>query len=203
MQRHPHTTRAIVKARAVRLCCLFALIMFSAPALQAAENATVRHRLALPAGGSLELEAPAGWRKHQEKASGSGSRRIEFASPRRSQFSVSIVASSPKSAAGSQLDNAGLRRRVEYDAQGLRLFAKGEVTVLELDARAGPGFYFVAVDKAPGPGGYELLARGRLAVNDTLVSFTLLAHAQSTIQDALAMLKGATYQPGKAASPKR
>ena len=177
----------------VALCVSSLLTMHAGAA-----TATREQTFSLPAGSSITLGVPEDWRASIHKPTHPETRRITFGPGKGARFSLSVVASTGKSASGAKgTDDA--QKRVESFAHSLRLFAKEEPKVVELDATIGKGFYFVAIDNAPKQGEYELLSKGRIATLGLVLAFTALAHDQETIDQAVNMLKGARYRPRDAA----
>ena len=92
-----------------------------------------------------------------------------------------------------------LRTQVQRDADGLKSDRiANEIKVVDLQGKNGPGFYYAAVDKQPGPDEFKHLTQGRILVSDTLlVTFAILTNdgQEQVVRDALSMIRSASHSP--------
>ena len=67
------------------------------------------------------------------------------------------------------------------------------IPIHEIHGTAGRGYYFSATDKAPGPDEYKYLTQGALAVDDLLLTFTVLTNEANSavVNDALDVVRSA------------
>ena len=73
------------------------------------------------------------------------------------------------------------------------LLVETDIPILGLRGGSGTGYYITGTDKDTGPDEYKYLAQGAIAVDDLLVTFTVLTNEKDStvVKDALDMLRNA------------
>jgi hypothetical protein len=178
------------------LSCVLAVL--SLPASVSAAGAGVEKRYALSERGFFKLTVPAGWTDRIEQKSQAAPPLITFGPGQGKPFIVSVTPMWQTGAGKPELSKEELRKRVEYEAEGIRMFAvEKDIKLKEFAGASGPGFYFFATDQAPKPGEYKFMTRGELKVGDLSVAFTILTNVgqDEVVRAALEMLKGAAHLP--------
>jgi hypothetical protein len=181
------------QALLISLVTVFSLAVWGAPA--ELDGVNVR-RYALPQRGYVELKVPTIWRAKVSQTTKTVPPVIEFAARNGQPFIFTLTPLGTAGADGLPANTEELRKRVEYAASGIQPFAlETKLNLLELKGTAGAGFYFVATDQAPMPGGYKFLARGAILIGDLTLMFTLLTNEgqEDIVRQALAMLESARY----------
>lgn len=93
-----------------------------------------------------------------------------------------------------------LRQRMERSAEELKGDGDrvaNEIKVVEIQGKAGIGYYYAATDKTPEPDGFKHLTQGVIMVSELMVQFAVLTNdgQQQVVRDALVMIRGATHSP--------
>lgn len=121
------------------------------------------------------LSSPVAWSHQISQAPEEIAPTIRFSGAAGQKFKVVISAFwSPKSDS-SYNSSTKVRSLVDDTAGELkpRLVEK-DIPILALPGGSGPGYYFSATDKNPGPNEYKYLTQGAIAVDDLLLTFTVL-----------------------------
>jgi hypothetical protein len=162
----------------------------------AAANLSV-HRFELPAHGTLIVLAPLSWHSQLEQPPQQLPPTVHF-TPKDSSSELRIT---PAWAIGGQappLELESIRKDVQAAADSAAPNAvEKQIDVKSIAGRSGEGFYFLATDRAPKPGGYKYLMQGILPVNGLALTFTLLSNDESSaaVDATLVLLKHAVVSP--------
>ena len=152
-------------------------------------------RYAVAQQGYLELLVPPEWRATVTQQKKQEPPTISFAARKGKPFIVTVTPILKTAETNAPTDKEALRKRVENDAQGIRLFAvEKDIKLTELEGTSGTGYYFFATDAAPGKG-YLYMTKGQLFVGDLTVMFTILTNdgQEGVARAALSMLKTARH----------
>jgi hypothetical protein len=176
--------------RLARHALSLVLLLLSAVA---AADSTVLRTFTFPEVGKLQMRAPEGWPVEMRASSRSELPTVAFGPRDEVTFQVLIT---PLSSSGraKALMAADMRRMVEMSAQEAQAQSVEKTLALqELDAGTHRGYYFSATDRAPGPDEYKYMTQGVLALEDVLLTFTILHNDghESVVAAALSMLKTA------------
>jgi len=178
------------------LSCALAVLSLPAPGSAAGDGADKRY--ALSERGFFKLTVPAGWTDRIEQNPQTAPPLISFGPGRGKPFIVTVTPMWQTGAGKPAPTKEELRKRVEYAADGIQMFAvEKDIKVNEFAGASGPGFYFFATDQDPKPGEYKFMTQGMLKVGDLSVAFTILTNEgqDGIIRSALDMLKGAVHLP--------
>ena len=178
-----------------QLLILAVLGIGSAIAFAADGGAPRLQRYALAQHGYLELLVPSGWRAKVSQPRKQEPPVISFSARTGKSFIATVAPIWKTVEPNVPTDKEALRKRVENDADGIRLFAvEKQIKLTEIAGTSGAGFYFFATDAAPG-GGYRYMTKGQLFVGELTVMFTILTNAgqESVAREGLAMLQSARH----------
>lgn len=161
--------------------------------MASAGNVVIRS-YALQTHGTFELKVPESWKDSVSQPSSELPPTIRLSPKIGAHFQVLVT---PIWRAGADIKPATLdelRATVRQAADIAVLQSVEElIEVKEIKGPSNTGYYFSATDKAPNPGEFKYLNQGVIAVNDLLVSFTILTNDRqdSIVQEALSMLLSA------------
>ena len=140
--------------------------------------------------GTLVFSTPSAWSQQTSQSPPS----IRFSNSAGQNFVVFISALWSPTQDTSFNAPARVRALVEDTAQNLASQAvEREIPILEIHGGSGTGYYFSVTDKAPAPDEYKYLTQGAMAVDDLLLTFTVLTNEteSSVVSDALDMVRTA------------
>ena len=140
----------------------------------------------------VTLSMPASWKVSHERGEASTYSKIDTRNN-----DVSIQLTTAVVPPGGKLTPASLPNLLT--AQGTGLLAQsveGAVSLKELHAKSGTGFYFALTDRAPSKTGYRYLIQGGELVGDLFISFTVLHRVAEAPEAAqgLEMLRSVTVR---------
>lgn len=162
-------------------------------ALNAIANDALQERtLPIPARGVLVLSVPSSWSQQIGQPPEEIAPTIRFSSLDNPNFHVVFTAFwSPKDD-GSFNSPANIRSIVEDTLEDLRpRLDQKKITIKELRGGARTGYFISAPVKTTGPSDFKFLTQGAIAVEDLLVTFTVLTNERPSpiINQALDMLR--------------
>ena len=142
--------------------------------------------------GTLVLSCPRAWSQQTSQSPPT----IRFSDSTGQKFVVSITALWSSTQDTSFTSSARVRALVEDTAQNLApQVVERSIRINEIQGIAGRGYYFSVTDKDPGPGPdeFKYLTQGALAVDDLLLTFTVLTNESDSavVNDALQMVRSA------------
>jgi len=159
---------------------------------------------ALPGHGSLTLPVPASWKQEVHQPPDEPSPTITFSPAAGDDFQVLVTPLwSPKNDPNPSSPQE-VRRLIDNEARKMLPSAvEKELAVKEFKAAAGPGYYYLATDKAPKPGEYPYVVRAISGVGDLVLSVTVLCRAKDSpaIADTLRALQHAAHRKKADAAP--
>jgi hypothetical protein len=152
---------------------------------------------ALQEHGTFQLKVPESWKDSVGQPGGGLPPTITFAPKAGAPFKILVTALwSPKP--DSKMPSADeLKATVRRTADGAAQQAvEKTIGVKPLKGSAHIGYYFAATDRAPKPGEFKFLNQGMVAVEDFLVTFTILTNEgqDAVVTAALSMLSEAEKQ---------
>lgn len=153
-------------------------------------------RYALPDHGSLRLGVPVSWRDELRQPQDRLPPTIVFTPKSGTSFQVLLTTLWQTTSDVPARSPEALRENVQRAADQAKSQAvENTIAVKKLEGSSGPGYYFSATDRAPGPGEYRHMTQGIVRVGDLTVTFTILTNdgGQGVVNDALAMLSGARH----------
>lgn len=161
----------------------------------AAGEVSVR-RYQLPDHGSIQLSVPVVWKDEIQQPPNHMPPTITFKPKAGAVFEVVITPIWPAEKDVPLTKEEGIRQLVLQAADLAQPESVEETIELKkLDGASGPGYYFSATDRAPGPDEYKHMTKGMVRVSNLLVTFTVLTDdgQGDIVTDAIAMLKSAVY----------
>lgn len=150
--------------------------------------------LSIPGRGMLVLSSPLTWSEQVSHPPEKIAPTIRFSSTAGQKFEVSITAFSSPTNDSTFNSPTKVRTIVEDTVDELEPWlVEKDIPILELRGGSGAGYYISGTDKAPGPDEYKYLTQGAIAVEDLLLTFTILTNKadSSVVKDALNMLRSA------------
>lgn len=150
--------------------------------------------LAIPGRGMLVVSSPHAWSQEISQPPEKIAPTIRFSSKAEEKFEVRISAFWSPTNDSSFNSPVKVRAIVEDTVNELEPWlVETDIPLFELNGGSGTGYYFSATDKAPGPNEYKYLTQGAMAVEDLLLTFTVLTNETDSpvINDALNMLRSA------------
>jgi hypothetical protein len=163
--------------------------------LTAARAAEIR--MPLRGHGTLVFDAPEGW---TATASRDLSRppTIVFSPSDASRFQVLLTAGWPASGKPPNASRDQLHRAAASRAEALKpQSVEGSVQVADFDGVPVYGSYYTSTDRAPKPGEYTYLVQGMAALDELVMSFTVLSNDghEAVERAALQMIKTVKHDP--------
>jgi hypothetical protein len=153
-------------------------------------------RYALPDHGSLRLAVPVSWRDEIRQPPNRLPPTIAFTPKSGAGFQVLLTTLWQTTSDVPPRSAESLRQSMQQALDQVKSQAVEQtIPIMELKGSAGPGYYFSATDRAPGPGEFKHMTQGIVRVGDLTVTFTILTNdgGQGVVSDALAMLGGAIH----------
>jgi len=152
------------------------------------------HTLPIPGRGMLVVSSPLGWARQISQPPDEIASTIRFSSTAGQNFKIVMTAFWSPTNDTSFNSASNVRALVDDTIDELkpRLVEK-KIPILELSGASGTGYYFSVTDKSPAPNEPKYLTQGAIAVDDLLLTFTVLTKEKPSaiINQALAMLRGA------------
>ena len=147
----------------------------------------------IPEHGILELNVPTSW-KGNYKSQKDTPTTIIFVPAKGNDFKILITVLGTKTGEQDFNNPAKIQALVKQDGQ--RILPKAVETKLIVQQMRGVhniGYFFSLTDKAPNPGEFRYLTRGRMGVGNLLLNVTLLYRVKDSesIKEALSMLREA------------
>lgn len=176
-------------SRNLKLLSLTAIALLMLSTVQAKELVTKR-RYTLPGHGALELSVPTAWKDEVRHTLYDLPPTIALHPAEGDDFVVMIT---PLWNLGTVKDfnsDKRVKEVVDADRQEIAPGAVEAELVLErIEGHHAHGYYFIATDKAPKPGGWECALRGGVGTGELLVSVTVLTHEKDSegIKEAIAV----------------
>jgi hypothetical protein len=150
--------------------------------------------LSIPGRGMLVLSSPRTWSQQISQPPEILAPTIRFSSTGGQKFEVSVTAFSSPTNDSTFNSPSKVRAIVEDTVDEIRpQLVEKDIPLFELRGGSGTGYYISGTDKAPGPNEYKYLTQGAMAVEDLLLTFTILTNKanSSVVKDALDMLRSA------------
>lgn len=150
--------------------------------------------LSIPGRGMLVLSSPPTWSQQISQPPEKLAPTIRFSNTTGQNFEVSVTAFSSPTNDSTFNSPTKVRAIVEDTVEELEPWlVEKDIPILELRGGSGTGYYISGTDKAPGPNEYKFLTQGAIAVEDLLLTFTILTNKadSSVVKDALTMLRSA------------
>ncbi len=176
----------------MRYLVLCVAVVVASPFVRA-EEVTVRS-YPLPEHGTFQVKVPASWKDSVAQPGGALPSTITFAPKAGAPFEILVT---PLWLAQPDLkmptaDEIKVKLQRGADEVAKRAVEK-TIEVKPLKGSTNIGYYFAATDRAPKPGEFKFLNQGIVAVEDLLVSFTILTNdgQDAVVTAALSMLSAA------------
>lgn len=169
---------------------LFLVLVLAASAAGPLQERT----LAIPGRGILVVSSPLAWAQQISQPPDEITPTIRFSSTAGQKFEVVIAAFWSPTNDSSFNSSAKVRSIVEDTLVELKpRLVETDIPILELHGGSGTGYFISATVEAAGPGEYKYLTQGAIAVDDLLLTFTVLTNEKpsSIINRALDMLRSA------------
>lgn len=182
------------------LSFLAAFVLAAVPALAADKLASKRYPLP-DQRGSFNLSVPATWEDEVQQPPQPGlPPTILFTPASGKPFQVLVTPIWKPAPDVPTPSKEVLRQRMERSAAELKGNGDrlaGVIKIVEIQGKNGSGYYFSAVDKAPGPGEFKHLTQGLIMVSEIMVTFSILTNdgQAQVVRDGLAMIRAATHSP--------
>ena len=156
-------------------CCVTVFLAFVLAA--SAADPLQKHTLPIPGRGILVLSSPLAWSQQISQPPKDIAPTIRFSSTAGQKFKVVITAFWSPANDSSFNSSTKVRSLVDDTVGELkpRLVEK-DIPILEFYGGSGPGYYFSVTDKTPGSNEYKYLTQGAIAVDDLLLTFTVLTN---------------------------
>ena len=172
------------------------LVLTLTPFMASAEDIVARS-YTLQKHGTLQLKVPESWNDSFAQPTSDLPPTIKFSPKNGAQFTIlatPIWLTQPdiKSPSADEL-RANVRQAADI---ALMQSMEDSIEVKELKGPTNTGYYFTATDQAPQPGEFKNLNQGVIAVNDLLVSFTILTNdgQEAIVKEALSLLSSAEHR---------
>lgn len=172
---------------------LVGMVLILASFMASAEDVVARS-YALQKHGTLELRVPESWKDSVAQPSNELPPTIKLSPKMGTQFTVLITPIWLAQQETKPPSPDELRANVRQAADiALLQSVEDSIEVKEFKGSTNTGYYFTATDQAPKPGEFKYLNQGIIALNDILVSFTILTNdgQEATVQEALSLLSSA------------
>jgi len=144
--------------------------------------------------GVLELKVPGSWNDSVAQTPNELPPTIELSPKTGAQFVMLITPIWPAESNIKPPTPDELRANVRQAADmALLQSVEDSIEVKELKGTINTGYYFTATDQAPKTGEFKYLNQGVIAVNDLLVSFTILTNdgQDAIVKEGLSLLSSA------------
>lgn len=163
--------------------------------LNASAAGPLRDRtLSIPGRGTLVLSSPHPWSPQTSQPPETLAPTIRFSSTAAQGFVVVITAFWSPTNDSSFNSPSQVRTLVEDTVDELEPWlVEKDIPILGLRGGSGTGYYISGTDKDTGPDDYKYLTQGAIAVDDLLLTFTVLTNEKNStvVKDALDMLRNA------------
>ena len=176
-----------------RLSCCVTVFLALVLAASAADRLQ-EHTLPIPGRGILAVSSPLAWSQQISQPPEDIAPTIRFSSTTGQEFKVVITAFWSPTNDSSFNSSTKIRSLVDDTVGELKpRLVETDIPILELYGGSEIGYYFSATDKTPGPNEYKYLTQGAMAVDDLLLTFTVLTKEKHSpiINKALNILRSA------------
>jgi hypothetical protein len=176
------------------LSLIAAALLLSALAVSLAAGAA--NTYPLPQHGRFQMEVPLAWIDEVRQPQGEVPPTIVLRPKEGNGFEVLVTPIWRQRPDVPPATKEAVRQSVQRAADYRKSQAvESSLPLIEFAGASGPGFYFSATDKTPGPGEYRYLTQGMLLVSELAVLFTILTNdgQEQVKQQALDMLKSAIH----------
>ena len=175
---------------------LFAAILSTARFADAGSSRVqaAAERFPIPAHGVLTLAVPDGWRAEMRQPSAQKPPTLVFEPREGRLFRVLVsVLWDQQGRPGYNSDQQLLLLLESALAQARPSALEEKIEIQRIEGRQLVGWYFSATDAAPEPDGFRYLTHGLAALDDLVLTFTVLSNDEQGIvaREALAMLESA------------
>jgi len=154
-----------------------------------------RFRYENPLYGELHFTVPESWKSSHEKSFERQTETIIFTPKSGNSFQLMI-----DPLAGRKIppqDQVTIEEQVERSGKRLLSNAKEkQLKILELKGNYSSGYYYTLTDRAPKPGEWEYITKGRIGAGAYLLNFTIFTHSLDVkeINEALGMLGSVRFE---------
>ena len=177
----------------VAVALFLALAFFGANA-----QGTAERKYPLPGRGTLVVPVPARWAGDLTQDDKTRAPTISYSLAAGKPPQVMMTPIWPARPDTPPITKDLVRQYVENALKPIRGQAvEKSIPIVEFSGKSGPGYYFDATDKDPGPGEFRNLRQGMLMADGIALGFTILTNnrQEPVVREAMQMLQGASVAP--------